>query len=91
MVVARLAVGWVINPPLAELRLGVAPLYRCASNQRAVLSKALRPMPEKWAGVQDTETCYRQRYLDLLSNPESREVFAKRSRIVSAIQALKLL
>ena len=43
-----------------------------------VLSKALRPLPEKWHGVQDPETKYRQRYLDLIANPESREIFRKR-------------
>jgi lysyl-tRNA synthetase class 2 len=52
----------------------------------AVLSKALRPMPEKWAGVQDTETCYRQRYLDLLTNEETRERFRFRTRFVKAIR-----
>jgi lysyl-tRNA synthetase class 2 len=52
----------------------------------AVLSKALRPMPEKWHGVQDPETKYRQRYLDLIANPESREVFRKRIAIVREIR-----
>jgi lysyl-tRNA synthetase class 2 len=43
-----------------------------------VLSKSLRPLPEKWHGLQDVETRYRQRYLDLVTNEQSREVFAKR-------------
>jgi lysyl-tRNA synthetase class 2 len=43
-----------------------------------VLSKSLRPLPEKWHGLQDVETRYRQRYLDLVTNERSREVFAKR-------------
>lgn len=47
-----------------------------------VLSKALRPMPEKWHGLQDVETRYRERYLDLISNEQSREVFAKRILMV---------
>jgi lysyl-tRNA synthetase class 2 len=51
-----------------------------------VLAKSLRPLPEKWHGVQDAETKYRQRYLDLLANPESRDVFAKRIRIVREIR-----
>jgi len=51
-----------------------------------VLSKSLRPLPEKWHGVQDPETKYRQRYLDLIANPESREVFRKRIAIVRAIR-----
>lgn len=52
----------------------------------SVLSKSLRPLPEKWHGVQDAETKYRQRYLDLIANPESRDVFSKRIRIVREIR-----
>lgn len=51
-----------------------------------VLSKSLRPLPDKWHGVQDTEIKYRQRYLDLISNPESMEVFQKRITIVREIR-----
>jgi lysyl-tRNA synthetase class 2 len=51
-----------------------------------LLSKALRPLPEKWHGLKDTETRYRQRYLDLIANPEVKDVFLKRSRIISAIR-----
>ncbi len=51
-----------------------------------VLSKSLRPLPDKWHGVQDTEIKYRQRYLDLVSNPESLEVFRKRIEIVREIR-----
>lgn len=40
-----------------------------------LLSKALRPLPEKWHGLKDTEVRYRQRYLDLIANPEVREAF----------------
>jgi lysyl-tRNA synthetase, class II len=47
-----------------------------------LLSKALRPLPEKWHGLQDVETRYRQRYLDLLTNEHSRAVFEKRIVIV---------
>src|SRR5229473_888327 len=47
-----------------------------------VLAKALRPMPEKWHGLQDIEARYRQRYLDLLTNEDSRAVFEKRIAIV---------
>jgi lysyl-tRNA synthetase class 2 len=47
-----------------------------------LLTKALRPLPEKWHGLQDIEARYRQRYLDLLTNEHSREVFAKRIAIV---------
>src|SRR5215470_11172939 len=47
-----------------------------------LLAKALRPLPEKWHGLQDVETRYRQRYLDLLTNERSRAVFEKRIAIV---------
>jgi lysyl-tRNA synthetase, class II len=47
-----------------------------------MLTKAIRPLPEKWHGLQDMEIRYRQRYIDLVSNPEVIEVFRKRTRIV---------
>ena len=51
-----------------------------------LLSKSLRPMPEKFHGLTDVETRYRKRYLDLMVNDESREVFLKRARIIRAIR-----
>lgn len=51
-----------------------------------LLAKSLRPLPEKWHGLTDVETRYRQRYLDLISNEEVREIFRVRSRVVSAIR-----
>ena len=51
------------------------------------LSKSLRPLPEKWHGLKDVETRYRQRYVDLVVNPEVREIFVLRSRIVRALRA----
>ncbi len=51
-----------------------------------VLSKALRPLPEKWHGLQDVEARYRQRYLDLITNERSRVVFEKRTLIVREIR-----
>jgi lysyl-tRNA synthetase class 2 len=50
------------------------------------LAKCLLPLPEKWHGLTDVETRYRQRYLDLIVNPESRGVFEARSRTVSALR-----
>ncbi len=50
------------------------------------LSKALLPLPEKWHGLTDVEIRYRQRYLDLIANPKAREVFHKRSRIISEMR-----
>ncbi len=52
-----------------------------------LLSKSLRPLPEKWHGLQDVEQRYRQRYLDLISNPEVRERFRTRSAIVRAMRS----
>ena len=51
-----------------------------------ILSKALLPLPEKYHGLTNTDARYRQRYLDLIMNPESREVFVRRSKIISAIR-----
>jgi lysyl-tRNA synthetase class 2 len=51
-----------------------------------LLSKALRPLPEKWHGLKDVETRYRQRYLDLIANPQVKEIFIKRSKIIAAIR-----
>ena len=51
-----------------------------------LLSKSLRPLPEKWHGLQDKQTRYRQRYADLIMNPEVKNVFIKRTQIVQAIR-----
>jgi lysyl-tRNA synthetase class 2 len=52
----------------------------------ALLSKALLPMPEKFHGLKETEARYRQRYLDLMANSESRQVFVARSKIIAAMR-----
>jgi lysyl-tRNA synthetase, class II len=51
------------------------------------LAKSLRPLPEKWHGLKDVETRYRQRYVDLIVNPDSRRIFLLRSRIIQATRA----
>ena len=51
-----------------------------------LLAKALRPLPEKWHGLSDVETRYRQRYVDLAINLEVRSVFKKRARMISALR-----
>ncbi len=51
-----------------------------------VLSKALRPLPEKWHGLKDKELRYRQRYVDMIMNPDVREVFQKRSRLMETMR-----
>ncbi len=53
-----------------------------------LLAKALRQLPEKWHGLKDTDLRYRQRYLDLISNPEVMTTFLKRSKIVSTIRRI---
>ncbi|MDE0342024.1 MAG: lysine--tRNA ligase [Deltaproteobacteria bacterium] len=74
--------------------VGVAGrLFRTRTNELTIearevrlLSKCIRPLPEKWHGLKDVETRYRQRYVDLMVNPEVREVFRHRSRIISLIR-----
>ena len=68
-------------------------LFRTKTNEFTIwasrlqfLSKCLLPLPEKWHGLTDVEIRYRQRYLDLVVNPDSRKVFEARSRIVAAIR-----
>ena len=74
--------------------VGVAGhLFRTKTNELSIwahrlefLAKCFLPLPEKWHGLQDVETRYRQRYLDLIVNPETRRVFETRSRVISAIR-----
>jgi lysyl-tRNA synthetase class 2 len=68
-------------------------LFRTKTNELTIwasglrfLSKCLIPLPEKWHGLTDVEIRYRQRYLDLIVNPESRRVFETRSRVVAALR-----
>ena len=53
-----------------------------------VLAKTLRPLPDKWHGLQEVETRYRQRYIDLVMNPEVRQVFVARTRIIQIIRRI---
>ncbi len=69
-------------------------LFRTKTNELTIhatslefLVKCFVPLPEKWHGLSDIETRYRQRYLDLIVNPESRKVFEVRSRVLAAIRA----
>ena len=66
--------------PMERTRTGEVTLW---ADTLTLLTKSLAPMPEKWHGLQDTETRYRQRYLDLMSNPESMAVFKKRVAIIN--------
>ena len=71
------------------------PMFRTRRGEPTVevhsfqlLTKALRPLPEKWHGLKDIEIRYRQRYVDLIANPEVRQVFRARTRIITAIRKL---
>ena len=68
-------------------------LFRTRTNELSVhveeitfLAKDLLPLPEKWHGLQDVETRYRRRYVDLVMNPEVREVFVQRARVVQSLR-----
>lgn len=56
------------------------------ADSMVILSKALLPLPEKYHGLKDTDARYRQRYVDLIVNPEVKDVFVKRSKIITAIR-----
>ena len=91
-------VGDEVYAGVADLDLGDflavdGPLFRTRTQEvtvearsYTVLTKALRPPPEKWHGIEDVEIRYRQRYLDLMANPDVREIFRKRSAIVAALR-----
>ena len=57
------------------------------AQQVTLLSKSLKPLPEKWNGLKDTDLRYRQRYVDMIVNPQVRDVFIKRSRIIRELRA----
>jgi lysyl-tRNA synthetase class 2 len=72
------AKGYLFRTRTGELSVHVSELD--------FLSKTLLSMPEKWHGLEDVETRYRQRYLDLIANPEVMQVFVKRARLVSSLR-----
>jgi lysyl-tRNA synthetase, class II len=78
-------VGDIIGVRGTVFRTRTGELSVKASELR-VLVKGIRPLPEKWAGLTDTEVRYRQRYLDLIVNPEVRTAFEKRGRAVSFLR-----
>jgi lysyl-tRNA synthetase class 2 len=71
--------GLVRRTPRGELTVNASGV--------AVLAKVLRPLPEKYHGLADVELRYRQRYLDLIMNPQSRDALLRRSRIVAAMRS----
>ena len=73
------AAGCIIRTKRGELSVAV--------EQLELLSKSIRPLPEKFHGLADKETRYRQRYVDLIANPEVRDTFEKRFKILRAIRS----
>jgi lysyl-tRNA synthetase class 2 len=81
--------GW----DLGDIVAGRGPLHKSGKGdlyinmeEARLLTKALRPLPDKYHGLADQELRYRQRYVDLIVNPESREVFRTRSKIIEFIR-----
>ena len=70
--------GTVFRTHMGEVSIKAASLE--------MLSKSLRPLPEKWHGLKDVETRYRQRYVDLIVNPDVRDTFVKRSQIIRSVR-----
>ncbi len=81
----KLDVGDVIgiDGPVFRTRTGEITVL---ANEFELLAKSLRPPPEKWHGLQNKETRYRQRYADLMMNPEVKQVFINRTRMVQAVR-----
>ena len=72
--------GTVFRTHMGELSIKAVSLE--------MLSKSLRPLPEKWHGLKDIEMRYRQRYVDLIVNPEVRDTFVKRSQIIKSVREI---
>lgn len=72
--------GTMMKTRMGELTIRVADLK--------ILSKALRPLPEKYHGLKDKELRYRYRYLDLIANPEIREIFRARTKVIKTIRRI---
>jgi lysyl-tRNA synthetase, class II len=84
-VVRGLDLGDVIGVTGQPFRTRTGELTVAASGLR-LLAKAIRPLPEKWHGLQDVEARYRQRYVDLIVNADARRIFTIRSRTIAAIR-----
>ncbi|MBE0596093.1 MAG: lysine--tRNA ligase [Desulfuromonadales bacterium] len=85
----KVDVGDIVGVSGTPFRTKTGELSLRATELR-LLTKALQFLPEKWHGLSDVETRYRQRYLDLIVNPEVREVFHKRSRIIDLARRFML-
>lgn len=85
MVYRRFDVGDIIGASGVVFRTRTGELTILVDSVE-LLSKSIRPLPEKWHGLQDKQTRYRQRYADLIMNPEVKEVFVQRTKIVQTIR-----
>ena len=72
-----------VSGSVFKTRMGEVSIH---ADSYTLLSKSLRPLPEKFHGLKDPDTRYRQRYLDLIANPDVRKTFITRSKIISAIR-----
>lgn len=72
-----------VSGPMLRTRTGQISI---AAHSLTLLAKGMRPLPEKWHGLRDVEIRYRQRYLDLIADPEGMTAFAQRSRVISGIR-----
>ena len=100
LMASRNVIGEEAFAAFADLDLGdiigvTGPIFRTRRGEITLevhsfqlLTKSLRPMPEKWHGLKDVEIRYRQRYVDLIANPPVRDVFRARTRIITAIRGL---
>ena len=73
-----------VGGPLFRTRTGEVTIE---ARELTMLAKSLRPLPEKWHGLKDVEQRYRQRYVDLISNPQVKTVFIQRSKIINGIRS----
>jgi lysyl-tRNA synthetase class 2 len=92
-IIGEEAYAGIADVDLGDFLAVTGPLFRTRTQEITVearsyvmLAKALRPPPEKWHGIEDVETRYRQRYLDLLGNAEVRDIFRKRAAIIASIR-----
>jgi lysyl-tRNA synthetase class 2 len=81
----KLDMGDFVGVKGTPFRTGTGELTLLAQEVK-VLTKSLRPLPEKWHGLRDVETRYRQRYVDLVVNDHVREIFVKRAKIIQKVQ-----
>lgn len=84
-IVKKLDVGDIVGVSGNLFRTKTGELT-ISCNSLRLLSRSMRPLPEKYHGLKDMETRYRQRYVDLIVTPKSREIFIKRSKIISMIR-----